>query len=76
MSDEPNFIETSGIGSLGPRDNTIHFYSDVNKEICRIGPDGIMRFAVDASDENAAKFVECIENHLKVRLTGLQVEYK
>jgi len=44
-----------------------------SKEVARISPDGILSFTVEASDENAAKF---IENLIKRRLTGLDVTKK
>ena len=39
-----------------------------------IGHDGIMRFKIDANDENAVKFIECIEWQIGRRLTGIEVE--
>ena len=44
-----------------------------NREVARIGSDGIMRFTVEANDENAAKFVECIELVIGRRLSGVYV---
>lgn len=55
----------------GSLPNVITFNSGLNQELARITPDGIMHFKVDASDENAEKFVKCIENFLNVRLTGI-----
>lgn len=48
----------------------IRFFSD-NQTIATISKDGVMRFAVEASDENAAKFIECIERVFNRRLTGV-----
>lgn len=42
--------------------------------IASISAEGIMRFSIDANDENAAKFVECIEKYVAGRqLTGIEV---
>lgn len=50
---------------------TIH---SENREVARIGPDGVFRFKIDATDENAKLFVELIERYLCQRgLTGLDV---
>ncbi len=59
--------------SLPP--NAIAFNTGAG-EVARISPDGIMRFAVEANDENAARFVECIEGFIKKRLTGVDVATK
>lgn len=54
--------------------NTIKFYIDYGKtEVARIDSDGIMRFTVDATDENAKQFVELIEQVFNRRLTGVDV---
>lgn len=45
-------------------------------EVARISPDGIMRFTVEANDENAARFVECIERLFGERLAGVDVVKK
>jgi hypothetical protein len=45
-------------------------------EVARISQDGIMRFTVEANDENAARFVKCIEGIIKTRLTGIEVSEK
>lgn len=45
-------------------------------EVARIDADGIMRFTVDASDENAARFIACIENFIGRRVTGIVVDSK
>jgi hypothetical protein len=50
------------------------FRVDGNREVARIGPDGIMRFSVEANDENAARFVECIEMYIGRRLAGVTVD--
>jgi hypothetical protein len=44
------------------------------KELARITPDGIMQFTVEANDENALKFIECIEQVIARRLTGIEVQ--
>ena len=56
--------------SLPP--NTITFITG-SGEVARISPDGVMRFTIEANDENAARFVECIEGLIKRRLTGIEV---
>jgi len=32
--------------------------------VAKITPDGVMHFTVDASDENAKRFIKCIDNML------------
>jgi len=44
--------------------------------LARISDDGIMRFTVEANDENAAKFVASIENVIKRRITGIDVDVR
>jgi hypothetical protein len=57
--------------------NLIQFHIGLDsREVAKISADGVMRFTVDANDENAAKFVECIENFIGRRLTGIEVERK
>ncbi len=45
-------------------------------EVARIDADGIMRFSIDANDENAAKFIACIEAVIGRRVTGVVVDSK
>ena len=52
--------------------STVTFASH-GKEVARISPDGILRFTVEASDENALRFIECMERVFVSRLTGLDV---
>ena len=52
--------------------NTVTFASH-GKEVARISPDGILRFTVEASDENALRFIECMESVFVSRLTGIDV---
>lgn len=51
------------------------FTANTNQTVAFIGTDGIMRFTVDASDENARNFVECIERCISRRLTGMEAEH-
>lgn len=53
--------------------NTIRFMNTECGTVAEISPDGIMRFTVEATDANAAKFVECIEKFLNLRLAGIKV---
>jgi len=39
-------------------------YSSDSTELARITPDGVMEFKVDATDENARRFIDCIDNVL------------
>lgn len=48
-------------------------FQSASEQVASISSDGIMRFTVDATDANAAKFVECIENVIGRRLTGVEV---
>ncbi len=48
-------------------------FNSPGREVARIDADGIMRFTVEANDENAAKFVACIENFIGRKLTGVEV---
>lgn len=45
-------------------------------EVARIDADGIMRFTIDANDENAANFIACIETCIGRRVTGIVVDSK
>lgn len=60
------------IGTFTPP-NTIRFMNSTSEKVAEIGPDGIMRFTVEATDANAAKFVECIERFINMRLAGIKV---
>lgn len=51
---------------------TLSFGND--KELARITADGILKFTVEANDENALKFIECIEQAFARRLTGIEVK--
>ena len=42
-------------------------------EVARIDSDGIMRFSIDATDENAKLFVDLIEQLINKRLTGVDI---
>ena len=53
-------------------ENTIVF-SNMNGQLAEISPEGILRFTIEANDENAEKFIKCIESALQIRLTGLDV---
>ena len=44
--------------------------------MAKITSDGILRFAVEASDENAEKFIKCLEDVFERRLTGIEVTRK
>lgn len=68
MSDENVFRITDNT----PRE--LRFHTNMNQTVAVIGTDGIMRFTVDANDENARQFVECIERFISRRLTGVEVE--
>ena len=70
LSDQPLQIRDTG---LPP--NVIAFNSN-RGEVARIDADGIMRFTVDASDENAARFIACIETVIGRRVTGIVVDSK
>jgi hypothetical protein len=39
-----------------------------------ISKDGIMKFKVEANDQNAKRFVECIENYLKTRISDIEAD--
>lgn len=55
--------------------NSFAFYQNYGqKEVARIGPDGIMRFSIDATDENAKRFVDLIEQLVGRQLTGIDVD--
>ena len=70
LSDQPLLIRNMG---LPP--NVMTFNAN-HGEVARIDADGIMRFTVDASDENAAKFIACIETVIGRRVTGIVVDSK
>ena len=52
----------------------LRFFEVNAQPVAVIGSDGIMRFKVDATDENAKRFVECIEKLIGRRLAGIEVE--
>ena len=54
--------------------NTIEFSDSECTVLARITPDGIMHFTVDPTDENAAKFIDCIETFLSTRINGIVVK--
>lgn len=55
--------------------NSFAFYQNYGqKEVARIGSDGIMRFSIDATDENAKRFVDLIEQLINRQLTGISVD--
>lgn len=45
-------------------------------EVARIDNDGIMHFTIEANDDNALKFVACIESIIERKLTGVEVTKK
>lgn len=55
--------------------NTFRFHGD-NQVLAQITPDGILHFTVDATDENAAKFVALIEGLIGKKLKGIDVTSK
>lgn len=55
------------------RVNVITF-RDGSQEVAFITQDGIIRFIIDANDENAKAFVECIEKYLLTRLSGVAAQ--
>lgn len=40
-----------------------------------IRKDGIIKFKVEANDQNAKRFVEYIENYLKTRISDIEIIY-
>ena len=70
-------IPKLSIGSLsaGTAQNSIRIITASNEVIAEVRPnESVFRFCVDASDENAAKFVACIESYLKRQITGIVAE--
>lgn len=65
----------AGSPSMQQTPHTFRFHGD-NQELARITPDGIMHFTVDATDENAAKFVALIEGFTGKKLKGIDVTSK
>jgi hypothetical protein len=55
--------------------NAVSFVSTAG-EVARIDIDGIMHFTIEANDENALKFVACIESIIGRKLTGVEVTKK
>lgn len=43
-------------------------------QVAYIDSDGIFHFTVEANDENALKFIECIERVIGRRITGIKNE--
>lgn len=64
------------IGSLstGVKPMNVRLCGNASQTLTEIDADGILRVRVDHTDENAAKFVECIENFLKRRMIGIEVK--
>lgn len=52
-------------------ENTITF-NNANNVTATISPDGILRFNIEANDENALQFIECIERVLDTRITAIK----
>lgn len=75
---QPTFtLQHPPIGSVIDPDlppNTVRFSDSAFNELARITPDGIMHFTVDPTDENAAKFINCIETFLSTRINGIAVK--
>lgn len=69
LSDQPLQIRNTALPM-----NNIVFHN--HGEIARVGKDGVLRFTVDANDENAAKFIACIETVIGRRVTGVSVDSK
>lgn len=46
-----------------------------NQELAKIDPDGILTFCVAADDENAKKFIECMERIFNRNITGIKIEH-
>lgn len=75
---EPTFtLQHPPIGSVIdtsiPR-NTVEFRDSEFTLLAQITPDGIMHFTVDPTDENATKFIRCIETFLSTRINGIVVK--
>ena len=79
-------LQTSSQGSGGIMwaDNSFHIRNPPDPlqihtqagRIATIGRDGIFRFCIEANDQNAAKFIECIERVVGKRITGVDVTVK
>lgn len=50
------------------------FFSEPATVLAQITHDGILHFTVDPTDENAAKFIDCIETFLSTRINGIVVK--
>lgn len=72
---QPNFtLQHPPIGSvidLNLPPNTVRFSDSEFNVLAHITDDGIMHFTVDPTDENAAKFIDCIETFLATRINGI-----
>jgi hypothetical protein len=53
--------------------SNIMIFSSGSGEVARVTPEGVMKFSIEANDENALRFVECIERVIKKRLTGIDI---
>ncbi len=53
--------------------SNIMIFSSGSGEVARVTPAGVMKFSIEANDENALRFVECIERVIKKRLTGIDI---
>lgn len=75
---EPTFtLQHPPIGSVIDTSippNTVEFRDSECTVLAHITPDGIMHFTVDPTDQNAAKFINCIETFLSIRINGIVVK--
>ena len=68
-------IPCVGSNAAITKQHSVRIVTASNEVIAEVRPnESVFRFCVDASDENAAKFVACIESYLGRRITGIVAE--